>query len=154
MSRSSRAEIVIGLVIIAACIAVIVESLNLPPGSFEPLGSGPVPRVTASLIIVLSIWVIVAAFRRENGAETEEGREEKPLTAVFVALTFLYVLLLHTRLVDFGVLTAAFLFLAGWLMSRFDRRAVLPSLVIAAVIGFGTTYLFTEVFVVDLPVWR
>ncbi|MEM9027231.1 MAG: tripartite tricarboxylate transporter TctB family protein [Pseudomonadota bacterium] len=152
MTRSSRAEIVVSLIIIAACIAVIIETLGLPPGSFEPLGSAPVPQVTAGLIIILCSLVIVTALRRD-GSDGDVS-DEQPASAFFLAvLTLAYAGAFHTKLVDFGVMTAAFLFVAIWGLERFRTRVVLPAAIVALIVGFGAKFIFTQVFVVDLPSW-
>ena len=152
MSRSARAEVIVSLIIIAICAAVLYESLGLPPGSFEPLGPAPVPQATAGLIILLSVLVIITALRR--GPDEMDAMSEQPVSALFLfVLTLAYVALLHSKRVDFGVLTTAFLILAIWGLERFSGRALLPAAITGAVIGFGCKFLFTQVFVVDLPSW-
>lgn len=112
--------------IIAVCVAVLVESWDLPPGTFEPLGSGPVPQAIAFLIIGLCSIILVRAFielARHNGVQkTEEenniGAEEKaagfrprPWSAVAVLLlSGLYVGILYLGIMGFGILTVFFLF--------------------------------------------
>ena len=66
-------------------------------------------------------------------------------------LTVLYVLAMQLRLVTFAIMTAIFLFLTiGWLI-RFKWKR-LPVLALVAVItGFGCQYVFTRIFIVDLP---
>ncbi|MGI9426819.1 MAG: tripartite tricarboxylate transporter TctB family protein [Hyphomicrobiaceae bacterium] len=152
MSRSARAEVIVSLIIIAICAAVLYESLGLPPGSFEPLGPAPVPQATAGLIIFLSGLVIVTAFRR--GTDPADSEVEQPVSALFLfVLTAIYVALLHSRKVDFGVLTAVFLVIAILGLERFRAGALLPAAITGAMIGFGCKFLFTQVFVVDLPSW-
>ncbi|MGI9525430.1 MAG: tripartite tricarboxylate transporter TctB family protein [Hyphomicrobiaceae bacterium] len=152
MSRSARAEVIVSLIIIAICSAVLWESLGLPPGSFEPLGPAPVPQATAGLIILLSLLVIYSALHRQMKDENVE--EEQPVSALFLlVLTLIYVALLHSKRVDFGLLTTIFLVTAIWGLERFRTGALLPAALTAAVVGFGCSFLFTRVFVVDLPTW-
>jgi hypothetical protein len=58
---------------------------------------------------------------------------------------------LQSRLIDFAPATAAFLCLAIVLMGRRRLRDAPAIIGIAATIGWGCAYVFTRVFVVDLP---
>lgn len=156
MDRIRRFEIGASVVIIVACAILIYESLGLPPGSFEPLGSAPVPQATAGIIIFLSLIVIVNALRAPPAkAETPAGEEEPaddPVSALLLAAaTLLYVLLLHLRVIDFGTLTALYLFGLIAALERFRPRALIGAAILGLLVGYGVQYLFTQVFVVDLP---
>lgn len=155
MDRVRRFEIGTSLVIILGCAVLIYESLGLPPGSFEPLGSAPVPQATGGLIILLSLAVIVNAMRRPNDAvpdDAEQAAPEEPISALLLAAaTLLYVALLHYRVIDFGTLTALYLFALISALERFKPRALIGAAIIGVLVGYGVQYLFTQVFVVDLP---
>ncbi len=62
-----------------------------------------------------------------------------------------YVGLLHLQVMSFGIVTFAFLVLLIWAMERFNPRKILPAAIVAAIFSFGAEYIFTNVFVVDLP---
>lgn len=112
--------------IIAVCVAVLVESWDLPPGTFEPLGSGPVPQTIAFVIIGLCSIVLVRAvitLARHNGVqktgekvnlEAEEkatGFSPRPWSAVAVLLlSGLYIAILYVGIIGFGIVTVFFLF--------------------------------------------
>ncbi len=154
MHRTRQFEIGASLVVILACAVLIVESLGLPPGSFEPLGSAPVPQATGGLIILLCVIVIIGAVRKRGeppAAENNEVQDEPVSALLLVALTLLYVLLLHLRVTGFGTLTAGYLFLVIAALERFRPRALIGAAIVGGVVGFGVQYLFTQVFVVDLP---
>ena len=156
MTRSSRAEIAVSLLIIAACLLVILETFKLPPGSFEPLGSAPVPQATAGIIIALCcvvIWFAAARGRAGEADGIDEEAEEPGSAAYLFLISIAYVGGLHTARIDFGVLTTAFLFLSIWGLERFRISAVLPAAAGGAIVGFGGKYIFTKIFVVDLPSW-
>ena len=53
--------------------------------------------------------------------------------------------------VRFSIATAVFLSLSIGMLRSFSRRALPLILVLAVVLGFGLEYLFTHVFVIDLP---
>ena len=112
--------------IIGVCIAVLVESWDLPPGTFEPLGSAPIPQAIAYVIIGLCLIILVRAFitlARNNGVQkTEEeiileaeeeatGFRSRPLSAAavlffqdFMSPFFIF------GIMGFGIVTVLFLF--------------------------------------------
>jgi hypothetical protein len=55
------------------------------------------------------------------------------------------------RVVDFAILTALFLLVKIGVLTRFERRLLPLIVVLALVVGFGCQYVFTRIFVVDLP---
>ena len=55
------------------------------------------------------------------------------------------------RVVDFAILTALFLLVTIGTLTRFERRLLPLIVVLALVVGFGCQYVFTRIFVVDLP---
>ena len=78
--------------------------------------------------------------------------EAGPLLAVAVVLTSaLYVLSMQWELLSFRWATLVFIFLLASILSKFEKRVMIASAVIALVFGFGGQYLFTEVFYMDLP---
>lgn len=76
-----------------------------------------------------------------------------PLSGVIVlGLTVLYVAALQLKLAGFGIITFIFLLLLILGMEDFRRRRILPAVIVSALAAFGAQYVFTEIFVVDLPV--
>ncbi|MEO1089753.1 MAG: tripartite tricarboxylate transporter TctB family protein [Pseudomonadota bacterium] len=148
-----KLEIAVCLAIVVMCGFVLAEAAGIPPGYFEPLGSGPVPRATAWCIITLCALTIARAVPRlSHRRTTDDGVPERWLDAgAMFALTVLYVAALHLRLTTFAVMTSAYLALTIGLLVRLERR-LLPWVVgVALAIGFGSQYVFTRIFVVDLP---
>ena len=77
---------------------------------------------------------------------------DEPASALLLAAaTVLYVLVLHLRLVSFGPLTAFYLFIVISALERFRPKALIGAAIVGIIFGFGIQYLFTQVFVVDLP---
>lgn len=150
---SPRVELGVAAALGALALAVLAEARKIPPGYYEPLGSGPVPRVTAGLILLLALGLAIVALvrlRREARPLRPPGR--RALDALLVGLaTVGYVAAMHARLVDFAVMTTVYLVAAiGWLV-RFERRSLPWVVLVALATGYGCQYLFTRVFVVDLP---
>lgn len=155
LKGSPRWELGVAVFFVIACAVVLWETRTIPPGTFEPLGSAPVPQATALFIIMLSIAVGVSAVRRlRAGGDPvgQEGYTPRPLDAFVVAvLTILYVMLLDARVLDFAPLTAAFLFIVISVLVRFKPAAMAGAALVGVVTGWGAQYAFTRVFVVDLP---
>jgi Tripartite tricarboxylate transporter TctB family len=153
---SPRTDLALGLFLIVVCGAVLWESRTIPPGVFEPLGSAPIPQATAGLIILLALVVMARALRSlRQGAgarPAEDGLVLRPLdAAAVIGLSVLYVFAMALRTVDFALLTALFLILTIGVLTRFERRLLPIIIVLALVTGYGCQYVFTRIFVVDLP---
>lgn len=158
MDRRPYAEIGVSTLIILICAVFWNEAAQLPPGSFEPLGSGPVPKYTATIVIVCCVIVIVRAglkLRAGPGLAADFRAEftgGSPAGAlILTATTLIYALLLHYKLLPFGVVTFLFLFVTIWTLESLAVRKAIPAAIVAAIMSFGTEYLFTHVFYVDLP---
>lgn len=160
-TATARAEINVCLFLIVVCCVVLWESRLIPPGSFEPLGSGPIPQATAALIIFLCVLTIWRAFKTlsfashsESATATEQQDTHQPRyrdALVVCSLTVIYCLVLHTKKVDFSLATVVFLFLSIGYLVRFRPKSMLIVSLLAVVMGFGCQFIFTKVFVVDLP---
>jgi hypothetical protein len=158
MDRSFT-EIGVSALIATVCVVVWISASKLPPGTFEPLGSGPVPKYTAAVVFLACLFVIQRAVRRLAGQGSLAGvlRSElvggKPLMALFLfVLSIAYVAILQSRAVPFAPLSAVYLLLLIWGMEGFAPRKFLPALATAVIAAFGAGYVFTNIFIVDLPV--
>lgn len=148
-----RLEIVVCLGIVVTCGFVLAEAAGIPPGYFEPLGSAPVPRATAWSVIALCALVIVRALPRLRAPRTEAlSVRVHALDAALVLLaTLAYVWALQERVTTFAIMTTVYLVLTIGLLARFHRRLWLAIALTALIAGFGSQYVFTRIFVVDLP---
>lgn len=154
MNLLQRFEVWVSLLVILICVIFLWESWDLPPGSFEPLGSGPVPQATAFVVIFCAGLVILNAFKKSVQLSENEETQEKPSVRaglIISSATVVYSLVLHLRLMPFAWMTTLFLIITIWGLEKFDRKKFLPALITAIIIGFASEYLFTEVFIVDLP---
>ena len=158
MDRRPLTEIGVAALIAAICTVVLFQALALPPGRFEPLGSGPVPTWTAIVVIVCCLLVILRAIgtlrgRRKPEIALSELEGMNPLGgAMMLGLTVLYAAALQIKLAGFGIITFIYLLLLILGMEGFSRRRILPAAILSALAAFGAQYVFTEIFVVDLPV--
>ena len=154
MNLLQRFEVWVSLLVILICGIFLWESWDLPPGSFEPLGSGPVPQATAFVVIFCAGLVILNALKKSVQLSENEETQEKPSVQaglIISSATVVYSLVLHLRLMPFAWMTTLFLIITIWGLEKFDRKKFLPALITAIIIGFASEYLFTEVFIVDLP---
>lgn len=156
-------DIAVALFLISVALAFLWELRDIPPGVFEPLGSGPVPQVTATIVILLCLVVLIRAgirIRRNDAAplpalagdSENDTAPENPLAVIAAGiLTVAYVIALTAQIAGFALTTAVFLFVLISILARFERRALVIATIIAVVMGYGCQYIFTEIFVVDLP---
>ena len=154
MNLLQRFEVWVSLLVILICVIFLWESWDLPPGSFEPLGSGPVPQATAFVVIFCAGLVILNALKKSVQLSENEETQEKPSVRaglIISSATVVYSLVLHFRLMPFAWMTTLFLIITIWGLEKFDRKKFLPALITSIIIGFASEYLFTEVFIVDLP---
>ena len=158
MERRLYTEIGVAAFIIVICAIFMFQAVRLPPGSFEPLGSGPVPIYTSAIIILCCVIVIVRSVTvllRSSSLSREfklEFSGESPVGAILMlGSSVFYVGLLQLQILSFGIITSAFLTLLIWSMERFRRHKLLPAIITSAFFSFGAEYIFTNIFVVDLP---
>ena len=148
-----RTNIAVALALTGVAAAALWETRKIPPGSFEPLGSAPIPQVTAGLVILLCLWVIGTAWRRmgQGSRLVDEVPPRRVDTILVLLATVAYVAAMHAKLTDFAIMTTIFLVLTIGLLVRFERRRWPVVVLVAAVMGYGCQYLFTRIFVIDLP---
>jgi len=150
-----RTDIGVCLFLIVICCAVLFEAAKLPPGSFEPMGSAPIPQATAALIILLCLVVMARAawmmMRGHVAVATDDQPPRRMDAAVIFAMTMMYVLLMQLRVAGFALITAIFLFFAIAFLTRFTPRSLPLAALVGLLMGYGCQYVFTQVFVVDLP---
>lgn len=149
-------DIGLSLVFIALCGAVLWQMHGVPPGLFEPLGPAPVPRAMAVLILLLAVIVLVRALHQLRApavapAEPPAYRPRPLVAAGLGVVSVLYVVAMATGLVGFAVATTLFTVLAIGLLAGFQPRWLAAGLGIGLVTGFGLQYVFTAIFVIDLP---
>ncbi len=159
MDRRSFTEIGVAALVILICAVFWIQANRLPPGTFEPLGSGPVPMYTAGIVILCCLIVIGRALAVifQSPSLYRAIREEFPGSPrmggiLMLGSSAVYVGLLHLQVASFGLITFVFLAALIWAMESFRFRKAPLALIVAAIFAFGAEYLFTNVFVVDLPV--
>ena len=89
--------------------------------------------------------------RGEVATASEDNPPRRLDAAVIFAMTVVYVLLMQLRVAGFALITAVFLFFAIAFLTRFAPRSLPIAALTGLIMGFGCQYIFTQVFVVDLP---
>jgi len=145
-----RLEIGVALLMIVISAPALFGTMEIPPGKFEPLGSAPVPRAVAGLIIILALGLIVRACIDQRPLAASSADRYLDATAV-VVLTLLFVAAMNFRLATFAVLTSVYLIVTVGFLTRFKRRSLPAVIAVGLITGFGCQYVFTRIFVVDLP---
>ena len=149
MKKKPFSELVIGLACMALGIAVFIAAGNLQT---VRLGIGPAgfPKFISIVLGVLGLAQTIMAL--SSGVKAPEFNIDKKAASLFiaaVAMSFAYVLLVD--MIGFLIMTP--LLLLG-LMYLFGERRIVKMLIIAAVTTACIWLLFTEVFMIFLPVGR
>lgn len=119
------------------------------------------PMITLIAAIVLLIPVLLGLRRRRRETEDEDAVEPAnanethaaprlDLAAVCIVTTLIYVGVLASGRIPFGVATFTFVLVTGSVLAR-RRRSLASLLVVAAVMGFGLEQLLSRLFTIDLP---
>lgn len=150
-----RIDISLSVFLIFVCGLVLWETRKIPPGTFDPLGSAPLPQAVSILIIIFCLVLIVRAglkLRQGVGAPPDLGFALRPWDAAGVfALTIVYVVVLAFRLTSFGIASTVFLCLTIGFLTRFRPRLLPAILLVSLIMSFGSQFAFTRIFFVDLP---
>lgn len=169
-------DIILSSILIALSTAVFLTARTIPHRGYDLLGAAFLPKALALGIGVLSAGLLLKSVllllqaRRTvppiEQAETEReakqqyaepGYRRRPGAGFgLIIITAAYIALLGSRLVSYAIATAAFIIVAASMMSIFEKprnRLVRMLAVVgtALVLAYGLQYIFTEVFITDLP---
>lgn len=149
MTAMRLCRLIFVMVSVIVAIAAAWQTRLLPPPQFEPVGSALVPRITAALVAAIALIAGLPFLRQPvRGTGSLPGASRRG--AAFVGLFSLYALLLVQGAGGFGLLTALYLAGAYALHERRLRHWLIGALAMTA-FAFALEYLFTQVFVIDLP---
>jgi hypothetical protein len=166
MSTSSRkarnADVGFSVGVLIVGVVFLVQAWKLPPSRFDPLGPGSFPIAICLLLIVLSGLALVQSLRGKSlgAAETsmilgvgEEGLgRRRPLLALLVLLlAAAYAAALHWVPLGFFWATTAFVFAAGFGMSRRSLKAAAIALAVALGVSGALTFVFGGLLGFPLP---
>ncbi len=153
-SRTPKLDLSICAALIAFSVFILWGVKDIPAPFFDPIGSAAFPKYTAYIIIALSLAVGLRAFfslKSHEKPKPKDYKDERLLAASVVIVPALYLISMQLGFLSYQIATAVFIFLLSAMLSKFEKRVMIASAVIALVFGFGGQYLFTEVFYMDLP---
>lgn len=168
MENESRARLrwrdaVFGTAIVAVGGAFLHQAGRIRKTPFDVLGAAYFPRVVASALIVLGTIVLIGALlgRRTRDSDvvmfgaapgaSDSGRARWALAGAMSLLTISYTVAIGGHRLDFLLCSAAYLALAGFLLSGGGRRAALRAVVAGIMLSGAITLVFRHVLGVDLP---
>jgi hypothetical protein len=162
--RERRADLGLALAMIVVSAAVWWQASKLGPAPFDPLGPKSFPMWIAGALGLLSLVsvIIILCGRLLGRSDTSlilGIGEEAPtdyalrpgLAVAAAALTAIYVAALTLTGVGFLWTTIAYIGVLGWALSDRTKRHTLIAAAIAVIGGSAITYLFTKIFILDLP---
>lgn len=131
---------------------ILFGAQSISPAFFDPLGSQPVPVSFALILLVLSILILIRRFR--NGV-AEAKRWDRSQSAGRGRIVFMFAIMVaYLGAMQFGAgfvfPTTGFLAVGIVALAR-TPKAIIPAVLIAAVLSFGAEWLLTSFFFVDLP---
>lgn len=149
-------EFAFSVFLILGMSVVLVQAAKISPSPFDELGSAFFPKLIAVFIILLSLpvcgksfWKMLAAIKSvETSVKPKEGLSD---TLAVSLLSIAYVAIFTSYLVPFSILTSIFLIAAALWMSGFNWRRIARIAPVMVIGSFALEYLFTHVFVMDIP---
>ena len=94
--------------------------------------------------------IVVVLDKTSDESELDATPRKKNALLCFVLLTA-YVLSLQYFGLSYALATTIMIFTAGGLISNWERARFRPLIELALLIGFGSEFLFTQIFTVVLP---
>jgi hypothetical protein len=104
-----------------------------------------------ALAATLLAAVASALSLRRSRPVSTDFQPQTALAIQTLALTALYIVAFEAAWPGYRAATALYVVALGWLLARRERISYAALAAIAAVMSFGLHYLFTNVFVIDLP---
>ena len=113
------------------------------------------PKLAGFIVLALFFWMLWSE-RKKDVSEAGESLREPGRLRVRAALLCALVLILYVLVLQWGALpyalaAALFAFVAGGLVSDWDRAHRIVLIELALLTGLATEYVFTEIFTVALP---
>lgn len=162
---SSTIDLMLAVVVLAICGVVLHGSGSIRDLPYEPLGASFFPIVISlilgvmAFILLFKSMVEILKVKQETIIdenlkidEVHSQFRKRPLLAfITVGFTLVYIALLSSKLVGFRLGTILFVAAVGTVISRFNPRKSFISLMLGLALGVGLYYIFTKIFIVDLP---
>lgn len=119
-----------------------------PPALEAPPDLPDYPLFAALAAVIL---IAVVFLDKTSGHAEPDATPRKSNALLCFALLTAYVLSLQYLSLPYTLATTIMIFTAGGLISNWERSRLRPLLELALLIGFGSEFLFTQIFTVVLP---
>ena len=109
---------------------------------------------TFGFIIFFGMMVGVKSFKKEKKVKEEEEQDFKPrhdLAIGVIFMTLVYSVIISLHLIDFRIATGLYVLIAGGYLTKFDKKQMIYTLEIALLMSLGLYFVFTEIFLIELP---
>jgi hypothetical protein len=158
MTGAKARDAVVALLLLLLGGSVYIAAVQLPPGRFDPLGSGAIPQALAAGLAILALVLLLSSLTggRDLVAEAatatqgpvSRGRTGR-LLGVLVLL-ILYGALLSGARGSFPWVTPAFVLTVALLLGGLSTRTAVAGLLVGLLLGPGLQLLLTRVFFVPI----
>lgn len=149
--------LVISLAMAAIGAAFFATSFGLPDPKFDPVGPSGLPKIASAILILLCLGVAATEFVRHKNRTAPSGdagdsapRSIRP-AVTFGALSVAYIAALSWLTLGFGWTTFIFLYVGGLLLAPISRNTLIGLAVLAAVVAFGSEYVFGTLLTLIMP---
>ena len=134
-----------GILILAICVPLFIETLYFPTRLYVPLGVAFWPRLLLGCLTAIAVFLII---RGSLDAGPFDKLNPKAFAAVGIAMV--YVVLLDA--IGYLLLTPVFLFVGSCILAgKIDRKQIVTATIVA-VLGTSITYfVFHDGLYVQLP---
>lgn len=144
------------LILLMISTSFLLQASRLPSGTFEPLGSATFPLVASGIVVALILIDVTGDILAARRDRTSNATPAKPDTVEwrtglsFIGLYILFTVGFSFRLMPFAFLAGGFILSIIFVMGgRLQNWLVIVP--IAGGFSWLLDFLFTSVFVIDLP---
>jgi putative tricarboxylic transport membrane protein len=139
-----------------AGLLLVIGAAALPGPEYDPMGPAGLPRIIGIVLLILLSARLMSIFRTPQPVTAQNDNAPKPQaqlkrTLATAVLTVIYLVVLTLGGLPFAAVTVVYLTLLGYSMTNFSIRKLPPVIIIAAVVGIGLSYLFSDVLNIILP---
>ena len=113
------------------------------------------PNLTAwtiALVIIFGVVVGIKTIRDKSPPEViTEFRQRHDLAIGLMVMTLIYAVIISFGFVDFRLVTAAYVGIAGAYLTGFDKKRMLVVGEVALIMSLGLYFVFSQIFLIELP---
>ena len=113
------------------------------------------PLLSLAVVLLLAlvvVWQSKLSPPTSSGVSEKVSYRKNPMMALAaVGFTAIYVLVMQNGWLGFTVATLCYISALGMLLSKWDRKQLPLTAIVAVIMAIGLYYSFTEIFVIDLP---